>query len=342
MLSSPFSMAPMAGVTDVAFRARLRRWGCRALTTEMVSAAALARGNRKTLAYLDAPDRGDDLAVQLFGADPRELAEAAEVVQEFGFHSVDLNMGCPVRKVVRSGAGAALLRDLERAERCLVALRKAVTGTLSVKIRSGWDAESVNFLATGRMAADCGADWVTLHPRTRAQGYSGAADWSQVETLARALSVPVVGNGDVGCAEQAVARLRRSGSSGVMIGRAALARPWIFREAQALWAGRVPDEPPTQAEIGQDLLRQMADLRRWKGERVAAFEMQKFLAWAARGVPGASEFRRKTQACACVGSLEMEIRRFFGVGRDRAGGQDTREREDEGWRDRALLMNRSL
>lgn len=321
----------MAGVTDAAFRGRLRRNGCRRLFTEMVSAAALARGNRRTLGYLGVPDAGPDLAVQLFGAVPDELAAAAELAQEAGFRQVDLNMGCPVRKVVRSGAGAALMTDLGRAGACLEALRRVVRGTLSVKIRAGWTEGSINFLEVGRLAQARGVDLITLHPRTRAQGYGGQADWSLVRALAAEVSVPVVGNGDVGSAEQALARLRQCGCAGVMIGRAALSTPWIFREAELLAEGRAPGLPPSPAALGRDLCAQLDDLARWKGPRVAALEMRKFAAWGARGLPGAAEFRRGIQEAPDVAALRRAVEAFFGgAGAERAGGNRERTVERVG------------
>lgn len=301
----------MAGVTDAAFRARLRRNGCRRLFTEMVSAAALARGNRKTRSYLAVPDAGEDLGVQLFGADPGELEAAAEMAQEAGFRHVDLNMGCPVRKVVRGGAGAALLREPVRAARCLAALRRAVGGTLSVKLRSGWDEGSINCAEMGRLAQDCGVDRITLHPRTRSQGYGGSSDWRLVKALAQAVSVPVVGNGDVGSGQDAVRRLAQCGCEGVMIGRAALGEPWIFREAGALWRGAEEPSPPAPEEIGEDLLHQLDDLVCWKGARVAALEMRKFAAWGARGLTGASRFRRRLHETDGVEALRREVASYF-------------------------------
>lgn len=310
-----FSMAPMAGITDAAFRARLRRNGCSLLFTEMVSAAALARKNRRTLAYLRDPDVGQDLAVQIFGAVPEELAEAALLAQEAGFEHIDLNMGCPVRKVVRSGAGAALMAEPERARRCLEALRRAVRGTFSIKLRSGWDSSQVNCLQVGEMAAECGVDAITLHPRTRAQGYSGTAVWSLVKVLADRLPVPVVGNGDVVDAVGAVTRLRQASCHGVMIGRGAVRRPWIFRQVAALEAGRVLPEPDLPW-IGEDLLRQFDDLVSLKGEAVGVMEMRKFLAWSAKGFPGAGDFRRRVQEIKEAQAMVSEVRRFFG--RERA------------------------
>ncbi|GAB4253437.1 tRNA dihydrouridine synthase [Deferrisoma sp.] len=303
----------MAGVTDPAFRRRLRRAGCRYLFTEMVSAAALARENRRTLAYLRPSDRGPDLAVQVFGSRPDELAEAARAAADAGFSHLDLNMGCPVRKVVRSGAGAALMRDPSLAAACVRALRRAFPGTLSVKIRSGWDAGTRNAAEISALAEAEGADLVIVHPRTRAQGYAGQADWSVVGEVAARVGVPVVGNGDISSGEEAVRRLREFGCAGVMIGRAALGAPWMFAEAEALYRGEPVPAAPGPEERGRDLLLHLGDLVEEKGERVAVAEMRKFAAWAARGLPGATAFRRRVQEARGREAMEEEIRSFFGV-----------------------------
>lgn len=306
----------MAGVTDAAFRQRLRRNGCRRLCTEMISAAALARNNRRTQSYLAVPDAGSDLDVQLFGTDPDELAVAGALAVDAGFSTVDLNAGCPVKKVVRGGAGAALLREPERLARCLRALRKVVPGLLSVKLRAGWDAASINCIAVARLAEAAGVDRITLHPRTRSQGYAGRADWSLVAEVAQACRVPVVGNGDIDCAEMAMQRLAESGCAAVMIGRAALGRPWIFKQAQALWQGLAPEPSLSPVQIGEDLLTQLQDLVTWKGERVAVVEMRKFVAWGTKGFAGAAEFRRVTQEVTQVAALQDLVRQFFAT----AGG----------------------
>lgn len=309
----------MAGVTDAAFRQRLRRNGCRQLCTEMVSAAALARGNRHTLGYLAVPDPGPDLEIQLFGADPSELAEAGAMAVDAGFAAVDLNAGCPVKKVVRGEAGAALLRDPDHLGRCLTALRRVVPGQLSVKIRAGWDAASINCTQVARIAEDAGVDRITLHPRTRSQGYSGLADWSLVEELVHRCRIPVVGNGDIDSAAGAVERLQSSGCAAVMVGRAALGQPWLFAQAAELWRGRPAGPSPDPWQIGEDLVVQLRDLVRWKGERIAVVEMRKFVAWGVKGFAGAAEFRRCTQQVTAAGELEERVHRFF----DAVGGEGT-------------------
>lgn len=304
-------MAPMAGVTDAAFRMRLRRNGCKNLFTEMASAAALARGNKKTLSFIDVPDLCGDLTIQIFGADPDELAKTAEIVQEAGFARIDLNMGCPVKKVIRSGSGSALLVNLRLAEKCIKSMRRVVSGLFSVKIRSGWNDGSLNYLETGRMAADCGVDFLTIHPRTRAQGFSGLANWDHVSELAAHLDIPVIGNGDVDTAETAVEKLRSTGCAGIMIGRGALSKPWIFEESHSLLYGGSFKRPGLRA-IADDLLLQLQDLARWKSPRTAVVEMRKFLIWTSKGMRGAADFRRRLIESVDLASLETEITSFFG------------------------------
>ncbi len=293
----PFLMAPMAGVTDAPFRARLRRNGARALWTEMISAAAIVRGHKKTLSMADPADRDEDTVIQLFGAKPNELGRAARVVRELGWKRVDFNAGCPVKKIVRTGAGAALLGELERAGACVEALREQTEGMiLTVKIRLGWKADQLAFLEAGHCFAKAGVDGLILHGRTRAQGYAGEADWTPVDQLAQAVSIPVAGNGDISCAADAVARLTHHQVAAVMIGRAALGTPWIFRDAQALLAGQEPSPPPTAAVIIEELFHQYEAVVALKGERAAVGEMKKHVAWSTRGVAGATELRRQVMS----------------------------------------------
>jgi tRNA-dihydrouridine synthase len=180
-----------------------------------------------------------------------------------------------------------------------------------VKIRAGWDATTVNCEQVARVAEDAGVDGITLHPRTRSQGYAGSADWNLVERLARQCRVPVIGNGDIGSAAEAVDRLRGTSCAAVMVGRAALSRPWLFRQAEDLWRGRPLTPDPAPEQIGEDLLLQLKDLVSWKGERTAVVEMRKFMAWAAKGLRGAADFRRQGQTLTGAAAVEEHVRRFF-------------------------------
>lgn len=236
--ASPFLAAPMAGVSDLAFRMRLRRNGCRALWTEMISAAALYRRHRESLRMADPADRDDAMAVQLFGAKPEELAPATRELTRMGWRRVDLNMGCPVKKVVKTGGGAALMRDPALAEACISAMRAEIQGVFTVKIRLGWDASNQNCLEIAQLAARCGVDGVILHGRTRAQGYGGVADWTRVRELSGASGIPLAGNGDIADPQTALERLRDYGVAAVMIGRAGVSSPWIFRDMHLLEQGR--------------------------------------------------------------------------------------------------------
>ena len=262
--------------------------------------------------------------MQLFGAVPDELATAGAMAADAGFAAVDLNAGCPVKKVVRGGAGAALLKEPDRFARCVESLRRAVPGHLSVKIRAGWDAASVNCGEIARIAEDQGVDRITLHPRTRSQGYGGRADWSLVSDLAASCGVPVVGNGDIRDAEDAVRRLHDHGCAAVMIGRAALAIPCVFPQAEDRLAGRPESPAPAPESVGDQLVRQLRDLAEWKSERTAVVEMRKFVAWATKGYVGAAEFRRRAQTLPGAAELEEHIRVFFANARTAArhGGEE--------------------
>jgi nifR3 family TIM-barrel protein len=310
----PFLAAPMAGVTDEPFRARLRRNGCRALWTEMVSAAALVRGHRATLRMADPPDRDEGMVLQIFGAKPEELGPAAGTARRMGWRRVDFNMGCPVRKVVRSGAGSALLGDLGLAETCVRALREETEGVLTVKLRTGATADRPVFEEAGARLAAAGADGLILHGRSRAQGYGGRADWSFVDRLARAVRLPVAGNGDIESGAEAAARLAGHPVEAVMIGRAALHAPWIFRDAEAALEGRLPSPPPDAEEVAGDLARHFEDLLALKGERAAVGEMKKFVAWATKSMPGAAGLRCRAMAARQSGDMLAVIRNFGAPG----------------------------
>lgn len=248
-LSNPVVLAPMTRITDHPFREICLAMGAALSVTEMVSAEGLLRGNKPTRELLPPGKRHGPVAVQLFGASSKVLAEAARVCQEEGADLVDLNMGCPVDKVVGRGAGAALLRDLPLAAEILSAMRKRLRIPFTVKIRSGWTVGENLVLQVGRIAAECGVDAITLHPRARSESYAQPARWELIRLLVENSSLPVIGNGDVRQPEDVLSMLESTGCQAVMIGRAAVGNPWIFKQAVQILSGRHSPEKPDPGEV---------------------------------------------------------------------------------------------
>lgn len=290
MRANPFVLAPMAGITDPSFRTLMRRLGCGVVITELVSAHGIEFKSEKTIRLMGYEEIQRPFGIQLFGETPEIVAKAAKFAQDFGADFIDLNFGCPVPKVVKKGAGSAILRDLPRVTEMFRTVKAAITVPLTVKIRTGWDEGSRNADEVVHIAYNEGLSWVAIHGRTRAQGYSGLADWDYIAAVKAKSKIAILGNGDINSAETAVRRLRESGCDGVMIGRGCLKNPWLFREAMALWSNK--DAVTEERDFG-GLLREMHDVFLARtDEKITMLQLKKFASWYSTGYPGASNFRK--------------------------------------------------
>jgi nifR3 family TIM-barrel protein len=303
-------LAPLAGITNLSFRLICRRYGAALAFTEMVSVNGLVREGQKTLALLKSSPEDRPLGIQLFGDAPADLAEAARMVEGYG-DLLDINMGCPVRKVVSTGAGSALLREPAMIAPILRAVRRATRLPLTIKIRTGWHSHDNTYQEVGRIAEAEGCDAITLHPRSRSQMFGGQADWSKIAHLKESLSIPVIGSGDLFSAMDCLAMLTETGCDGIMIARGALGAPWIFRQAvEALRQPAKEGVPPGPGERAT-VIREHAELfMREHGAASAVREMKKHIGWYARGFAGASDIRRLANTIRTPEELSAVIERI--------------------------------
>lgn len=292
-LKNPFILAPLAGVTDAPMRRLCKAQGAALVYTEMVSAKGLWYNDRKTEDLLRIYEDEKPVAFQIFGSEPDIIAAAALKLKDRGNAVLDINMGCPVPKVVKNGDGSALLKD----PGLIYDIVKAAVGAsgsvpVTVKIRSGWDENSINAVETARAAEAAGASAVAVHGRTRQQFYEGRADWSVIRDVKAAVDIPVIGNGDVFSGQDAVDMMKETGCDYVMIARGALGNPWIFRDALCILNGEeIPEKPSVHDRI-DTMIQHLDMLTEEKGEKRAVFEMRKHAAWYSKGLHGAAEFRR--------------------------------------------------
>lgn len=290
--------APLAGVTDRAFRLILKSMGCGLVFTEMVSDLGLIYNSSKSRKIANPDGEPEPVAVQIFGSNPETMGQAAQIVENLGAAVIDINMGCPTPKIVRNGEGAALMLEPELCGRIIRSVTAAVQVPVTVKIRKGWDDAHVNYLQIAEIAVAEGVKAITLHPRTRMQFFSGQADWDAIATLKSYMPVPVIGNGDIRTAEDAARMVDKTGCDAVMIGRGALGNPFIIRETVALLEyGRIIS-PSSPAEKIKLAIRHLQLAIEDKGESTAVREMRKHISWYIKGMPAAARLREQINQAA--------------------------------------------
>lgn len=310
-LDSNVILAPMAGVSDLPFRLLCREQGAALVCMEMVSAKAIYYNNKNTEPLMEIHPKEVPASLQLFGSDPQIISEMAKRIEGRPFSVLDLNMGCPVPKVVNNGEGSALMREPLLAGKIIEAVAKAIRKPVTVKIRKGFDEAHVNAVELAKIAEESGAAAIAVHGRTREQYYSGKADWDIIAQVKQAVKIPVIGNGDIVDGRTAEEMLRRTGCDGVMVGRASQGNPWIFREiTHFLETGKIP-EPPTKQEK-RELVKRHAQLQlTYKGEYTAVREMRKHLAWYTAGMPHSAAFRQQINSMETMEDLFCGIDRIF-------------------------------
>ncbi|MDD3199419.1 MAG: tRNA dihydrouridine synthase DusB [Eubacteriales bacterium] len=301
-LNNPFFLAPLAGITDSPFRRICKEQGAGLVYSEMISGKGLYYNDKATERLLRIYEDEKPVAFQIFGSEPDIIADAAKRLANRENCILDINMGCPVPKVIKNGEGSALLKNPDLVGAIVEAAVSSAGKPVTVKIRIGWDAESINAVQIAKVAEAAGADAIGVHGRTREQYYSGKADWDVIRQVKKAVSIPVIGNGDVFSGIDAIRLIEYTGCDFVMIARGALGNPWIFREALTLWKGQTPPPPPTIEEKIELILRHFDLLLEEKGEYAAVREMRKHAGWYLKGIPGSAAVRRELNSV-----IEAEI-----------------------------------
>ncbi|MES2607260.1 MAG: tRNA dihydrouridine synthase DusB [Pseudomonadota bacterium] len=311
-LDMPVILAPMSGVTDMPFRRLVKRMGAGLVISEMIASQAMIRHTRQTMKMIEKSPEELPAVVQIAGCDPEVMAEAAKLNEDMGAHIIDINMGCPVKKIVNTYAGSALMRDEDLAGRIMDAVVNAVKIPVTLKMRTGWNDANRNAPVMAKRAEDAGIQMITIHGRTRCQLYNGRADWPFIRNVKDAVKIPVIGNGDVVTEQDAFTLLEQSGADGVMIGRGAYGRPWFINQVgHFLKTGeRLPDpDIKTQYSI---LEQHLEDMLVHYGEDAGAKIARKHIGWYSKGLENSADFRVRVNQAETVHALKNEIRQFYG------------------------------
>lgn len=309
----PVILAPMAGITDLAFRLLCKEQGCDVVVTEMISAKALYYGNKNTIPLLQIEEEEKPVGVQIFGSEPELMGQMAHKIEDRGFAYIDINMGCPVPKIVNNKEGSALMLQPELAGKIVKEVKAAVSLPVTVKIRLGFDEDHKNAVEFARILEENGVDALAVHGRTREQFYSGKADWETIRQVKEAVSVSVIANGDIFSGEDALAIRAATGCDGIMVGRGCKGNPWLFREIKAALAGQPIPKRPGVDEVAAMLLRHAALCVKYKEEYTGIREMRKHAGWYTAGMRGATKLRDAVNHVTTLSQLETLVDKNFNL-----------------------------
>jgi tRNA-dihydrouridine synthase B len=310
-------LAPMAGITNLPHRLLAKAAGVSLVCTEMVSANGLIRDSQKTLQLLDSHIDEKPVSVQMFGHDPSVMAEAACIIESMGADIVDINFGCSVKKIVKTGAGVALMKNASHTETLLKTVRKAIRTPLTIKIRSGWDISGKQAIEIAKIAETQGVDAIAVHPRTASQGFRGISDWSLITRIKKSVSIPVIGNGDINTWQDAIRMIQQTGCDAVMIGRAAIGNPFLLTQTTLALKGETPPENNPEQQLG--IMRQyLRNVVEYLGEKHAMYTMRSRLGWFVKGLPYSSRFREsikqltsESEALDLINLYQKEVETFY-------------------------------